>query len=615
MVTATQDKRMQEATPNIKTAKNSFAVRLAESVKASDQRFRPFLANRNACLDLYAGPHYCGQSASREYKPQPLNSIYAFISIVMPSLAGRKLAAMATSQDPELQWEAEKATLLLTWCLVEIRAAEALRAIVFDALFGFGVGKVSVDAAPPEGQVDYEDWLQDNGLPFWERVSPDEYILDPGAKKHSQRKFEGHYFDIPLADAMSDFAGEEAQRVLASMEIRRIQSRGGDRKAADMSRATVSGQIEELYPHVRCVELYLPREKKVVTIPAAMEAQTGFLAERDWDADSDPESGPYEVLNFFDLPDNVVGVSSIDQIRDLHDVLNSVLRKIRKEAEAYKTLLGYQLGKEQDVAAIQEGEHCAAVGMTDPNAAKEFKLGGVEPGAFSVVEALQQLQNRNGPNPDILGGTRANSKTLGQDQLLNQNANQRLDAMRETANEFASRSIAKMAFYLWRHPQLKKDLAYRMPGGYELPVKWLPEDERARDGDWSSYQYAIDPVASGSDNPEAMYARTMELLTGAVLPLAPFGQAQGTQVDVGAILGDLARLRRVDGVHRWLKAGPPLVGPGAQQQPGMGQQLDPNAPPTNMQRSPGGQMPGGGVDMGGMNEQPRPRVGQALTGE
>jgi|GEM_PF-2265150 len=612
MVTATQDKRAQVSTPNIKTAKNSFAVRLAESVKASDQRFRPFLANRNACLDLYAGPHYCGQSTSREYKPQPLNTIYAFITIVAPSLAGRRLAAMVTSQDAELQWEAEKASLLLSWCLAEIRAADALRAIVFDALFGFGVGKVGVDAMPPGGQSDYEDWTQDPGLPFWERVSPDEYILDPGAKKHSKRTFEGHYFDIALADAQAEYTSEEAKRVLAAMDVRRMQSRGGVRTAADMSRATVSGQIEELYPHVRCAEIYLPREGKVVTIPAAMEAQTGFLAERDWDSESDPESGPYEVLTFFDVPDNVIGVSSIDQIRDLHDVLNSVLRKIRKEAEAYKTLLGYQLGKEQDVAAIQEGEHCSAVGMTDPNAAKEFKLGGVEPGAFGVVEAMQQLQNRNGPNPDILGGTKANSKTLGQDQLLNQNANQRLEAMRETANEFASRSIAKMAFYLWRHPTLEKSLTYRMPSGYELPVKWLPEDEQERDGDWSSYQYAIDPVASGSDNPEAMYVRTMELLTGAVIPLAPFGQAQGTQVDVAAILSDLARMRRIDGVHRWLKAGPPLVGPGAQQQqPGMVQPQDPNAPPTNMQRSPGGQMPGQELAMAG---QERPRVGQ-MAGE
>ena len=525
-------------------------AKLKSAVEASRSKLREFCKIRADAVRQFVGSHY-GSNGTQERVP--INFLELAVTIYNMSLAARCPRALVVPRVSSLKAEAATLGLALNHLAKEIRLGTALRRAVRDALFGMAVVEVG-SAAGRTVEIDGEP--VDVGQPFADNVSLDDFVADMSAKNWERVEFMGHTYRVPLVDLQdNEFYDQDVVRTLESLGMDREDIPAGER-ASDIGTGRKEYSDETEYrKHVDLLQLYLPYENLIVTVPAGGNWDKP-LNMYEWQG---PERGPYHLLGFGEVPDNLMPLAPVDLWLDLHYLANRLFVKLGRQADRQKNIGGVAPEAASDAEKIIQATDGELINIKHPEGIKAIRLGGIDPQNLGFLLQIQDIFSYFGGNLDAIGGLGAMSETVGQDQLLTASASKRIQYMQDTVYEFAGGIEEALAWYLMYNPLIELPLIKQTASGREIPVTYRAWE---REGDYLDYNYEIVPYSMQYESPRQRLNGLLTIFTQLFIPLAPVMAQQGIGINYQALSRQVSELSNLPELNDLLIFSQPAPNPG-----------------------------------------------------
>ena len=205
-----------------------------------------------------------------------------------------------------------------------------LKKCVKDALFLMGIMKVGICSAPTQ-------FDEDAGQPFCKRVSFDDWVHDIYAREYEEADFAGNHYVLTLDQVRNEKSFDKKVRAEVQPMHRTAYNEQGDPKASTTGPGMADMQDADLYDTVPLWDVWLPREKLVVTITAdrghTVADTSKVLRVVEWEG---PETGPFHLLSYYTVPDNVLPVSPASLTFDNAVAFSALFNKVIRQAERQK---------------------------------------------------------------------------------------------------------------------------------------------------------------------------------------------------------------------------------------------------------------------------------------
>ena len=498
--------------------------KLNDAVKHMRDRLKPFREKRKEFISEYVGMHYGDQGVAWK---RPVNMMELAVTTYARQLAARNPAVLVTTDVPVLKPNAYKLELAMNHLLPEMDLKTTIQHAVVDAFFGVAIAEVGLNY-----HKDYavDGFTHDPGEPYCELISLDDFVFDMNATRWNQMSFCGHRYRMPLEWAKTNQMFDEKAR----KDLKKTSSHEKDTGKA----SELSGEYKEEDEYKEFVEIWamwLPCDERRIHVVWEADSEGGkkaiVLSDRVWDG---PADGPYHILGFSHVPDNVIPLPQAATMHDLNMALNRVFRKLVNQAERQKTIVAVT-GNPEDADAIKKANDGEGVFIKDMEAVKEIKFGGVDGPSALFATQLQQTTSYMEGNIDLLGGLSPQSETAAQDKMLNENANVRVQFMRDKVMDFSEGIIHDLAWYLFTDPLIEVPITMRLEGFEDIwiPSSFTPED---REGDFLSYNFRIAPHSMRHQSPEERFAALSDIWVNHILPAAPLMQMQGMAPNIDEFL-------------------------------------------------------------------------------
>lgn len=512
--------------------------RLCSAIQHSRLVLRKFRQEREIAVQQYVGAHWSEEGARKKV---PVNLLSLYVSIVGRNLIAKNPRVMLSTFD-----RANKPAVnaMQDWANKEIERmhlADTLQRIVLDALFSLGIGKVALSTP---GDAAIGGWTSGAGTPFCERVDLDDFVFDTHCRDFREASFMGHRFRMPKEVALAMFKDKARDLPVSSDPLFNEQ---GDERISVLGRG-MYGDTEEFEDHVDLWEVYLPRHKVVLTladeyIAGPVESGTesdpfkSALHTQNW---LGPIEGPYHMLALGIVPGNAMPKSPIQDLIDLHMSVNGLYRKADRQGENQKSVLAVAMGSMEDGERIKEAKDMDIIQVNNPAAAVPMQMNGANKDNLALAVHFKDLFSWMAGNLDMMGGLSPQSKTLGQDQLLAQNASRAVSDMQDRTTNFTADCIKALCWYWWHDPRKVMRVNHPIPG---LPSKSITRTvtPAQRSGRFDDLQIDIDPYSMQHSTPQSRLASLNQVVTGTLIPMMPLLQQQGIMFDVNAYLQKVAQ--------------------------------------------------------------------------
>lgn len=509
-------------------------ARLREAMDWSVRKLRPFRVNRTEAIKQYVGRNYSDDSSAQK---MPINMMHLAVSIYQRYLSPPAMKCLVRTPIQKLKTTAYELELAIDHLMSEINYAGSHRDVVVDAMFGMGIIKVGLEVKEVAGEFGY---LHDAGQPFADPVDLDNFVQDMSATRPDQVAFEGDKYRIPYEWVMDQKqtytkAGREG---LSPTGSERSSRDGGGSRAESLSRGS-DVMVSDYEPMVELWDLWLPRENLFVVLP--VDGTGPPLMVKEWEG---PEHGMYHKLGFNWVPSNLMPLAPVANWVDLNDLVNRIWRKLGRQAEREKTILGVQGAASMDAKHVVNASDGEVISMQNPESMREIRYGGIDNQslgfAINIKDTLVYLMG----NIEALGGFAAQSGTFGQDRLLAESANKMIDDMQQTVAHFNKRVIKDLAMYMWEDPHITLPLVKRIEGtSIEIPFQWTPE---SREGDFSEYNIIFEPYVLRSTTPTERIHQLNQVMSQVIMPGMELFAQQGVQVDMRKYLKSIAKYSNLE---------------------------------------------------------------------
>ena len=499
---------------------------LFDLIDVSETFMRRHRGNRRKLLEAYAGPMYAGS----EHDRQPINLHFGLAQAWLPNLVVEQPVNLVTTDVPELRPVAKMFGKDLDHLYGEIDYAGTLRMVVMDALVGAGIIKTGLGAGAaiaPGVRDTPRGYLHDVTQPFSDRVSLDDYGIDPTCQTRERAWIEYDTYPMPLNYMQSNPKLFEAEAVGQLTETHYLDVA---KRAESISQASggITRTVGDIIKLVNVRDVWLPKEGLVVTVPAGRDMPKVLLREVEWKGS---ERGPYEMLGLAWCPDNVLPVPLMAVLHDLHVMQNKMASKAGRQAERSKRILLVEAAAAKEGEAVKgsgDGDVLYVNGIGDKF--MQVDLGGTSEELWKYMAWTEQQYSQIGGNTDLIGGVSAKSKTLGQDQILDANTQIRLGDSRAQVGMFAKANAKKLGWYIWTDKARKTRISLRLPGvSAPLNVMFGADD---REGSFDDFGIDIDVHSMMLRDPGQQYALAVRWIKEVAAPLIPIAQAQGLMFDV-----------------------------------------------------------------------------------
>jgi hypothetical protein len=471
---------------------------------------------RVEAITQYVGNHY--SDSGSEFRV-PTNFLELAITIYARQLAARAPQAIVAAKQPYLKRQAYEMELAINQVPGEINLGETIRSAVLEALFSFAVVKVGL-CSSGACVLGHE-----YGEPFCDLVPFDDYFCDMGAKTRASMQFEGNDYWLPVDDARKMFNTEKIEP-----DQHTTVGDQGQKRAESIS---VSEGATILRDMVWVRDVWIPSTRKVATYSVK---GLKLLNVVEWKG---PDRGPYHRLGFSTVPGNLLPLPPVALWRDLHELGNSIFRKLARQAEAKKTVAAFAGGNDDDVENLKRSADGDGIKYSGSRP-EAITVGGIDAPSLAFYLQVRDLFSYFAGNLDSLGGLSATASTLGQDKLLSEAASARLNDMAESTSDFVREIFRDLAFYEWNDPVKERDIVKSLDEAPEFTVqaKWSPETRKGR---FQDYDFDIDVFSMQDDSPSVKIQKLGTTLERFIFPLLPFVTQQGGQVDLKKLVEVLAK--------------------------------------------------------------------------
>jgi hypothetical protein len=491
--------------------------RLQKAVEWSNRQLEFTRRKRLETIWLYVGSHY-GEAARS--KKIPVNHLKMAVDIYARALAPHAPRVLMRTYNESMLSIAADMELAVNQVPREIGLDATLKRWVIEALFSMGILKVGLQTV---GNVLGHDY----GQPFVDNVTIDDYFCDMSAKRQDLIQYEGNSYWRDYDEVKDAPWVDESARKWVKPDKHTVHNDRGERQASDLM---VQESADEYSPRIWLRDVWLPKEKKMVTYGVTSKKQ--FACKRI----EGPE--PYVKLGFSEVPGNLLPLPPVQIWRDLHELANAVFRKLGNQADGEKSVLGFQGGNDEEIKSFQGAADGDGI-LYQGSKPEKLTAGGVNTNTLLFYERTKDLSSYFAGNLDSLGGLAQLTETVGQDKLLSEAASAQIRDMADGTIASTRKVYEALAHYEWTDPIRRRVIEKAIPGtDVTIPVQLGPENKVGRFGD---LEIDIDIYSYQETSPGARMQKLGLIMQQYILPLAPIIEGQGGTIDVRKLLEYVAR--------------------------------------------------------------------------
>jgi hypothetical protein len=534
--------------------------RLSRAMDSSYRTLEPFRNLIRGLVEEYAPSGYC-QAGGEVRRETLLNLLEQATTGYLMALVANRPRVIVTPKRVELKPFANQGQIALNNLIVEICLEKTLKRAVLDAFFGIGIVKMHMASSIPV-MVEEGVWM-DPGIPFASNVPLDNFCYDVTATEWHKRKFSADSYRIAFEELKNpDLFDQSVVRDLRPTARTAVSQ---DR-LEEISRGYETDD-NELVPMIDLMDVWIPDDGMIYTF--AMDpvkrftTKFGPVAQMEW---TGHEFGNHKILCFAQVPENIMPFGPASQLFGLHRLANAVLRKQGRQARRQKDVHTYTPAGADSAKNIQKASDGDWVCVADTADIGFMKQQGADPGNQVFFGSLVDLFDRAAGNLQAILGLGQQAETLGQEQLIQAAANQRIAHMQYEVADFTRSMIRDLWHLLWNDQAKVIPGTYEIPGapGYSVDVTWVPGD---REGDILDYDVDIDVYSMPYRSPTQRLKTILHVLTQVYLPMMPQIIQQGGMLDFQVLNETIAELSNEDRFRELLRFGAPL--PAMGEEPGM----------------------------------------------
>lgn len=519
---------------------------VSKAANISLGKFDHFRRARGRFLSQMAGRFYSRTSPGdrEDRKAAPLNLLYTATTTLVPNLVyNNPKARVATDILPYRDY-ADRLQLATNSLIGKVNFRMTLRKAITDAIFMAGFIKTglatSEDFLPIEGGEDIVV-----GQPYADRIDPDDIILDPMARDWDEQSFVGNKYRVSLDDLIE--SGLYDADVLMALPGHFDGANGANRDEAEGIMGDKSGQeFQEIEKYIDLMDIYLPKEQIVVTLPYQKDkVQDKFLRIAEYGG---PTRGPYHMLGFTSMSNNILPVAPAGIWYDLHILGNRIARKLARQSERIKRVLAYEGTASEDVEQIAEADDGETVRVDNLDKIKEIQYGGAGNDSYNWLEWVKKNFSEQSGNIDLLTGTSTNSPTATQAEMLQANTSVRLADMQNSVYEFAAEVLGDLVYHLHTDPLINLPLT-KQQNGQAVQEQFVGGEQQ---GEWLDYNIKVQPYSMARPDPNQQTRRKMEFATNVIPAAAQAVQLLGPGFMIGPFLRRMALEVGIDDADEFL---------------------------------------------------------------
>ncbi len=512
--------------------------RLWRAVGESRLELKNPRAERNALLDQIVGSTYPGDELKL---PVPVNMLELQMTIMIAQLAASAPKVLVTSKPLNLKHVAANFEVRMNERIEEMDYSATHQLVVQDAMLLMGIVNVGLDYYET---VEHMGRSFDMMESFAARIDFDDWVHDVSAKRMDQTAFCGHRYRMPFDAFMESKEFDESAKTNMKPDPGHHRHEGGEQRTEDMSHENMLAGKNQFRDYIEIYNLWIPHENIIVKVDSQTGKKLGVV---DYDG---PEGGPYAILTFHDVPNNIIPLSPLGLRKDLHDLVNNVWRKIEQSARDQKEILVYTAGAEKDTKRILGASHLQAVRVDHLEKMKQVTFNGPSSELQILAQQTMRIFDDHAGGLNALGGMGSLGDTATESQLISTAASQRVMYMRRRNNEFLRKVMQSMAWYEWTEPVRTQVLERQSRSGRSFTVRWSPE---TREGDFVQYDLQIDPHSMRDQSPEQLAQALIQYVTQVAVPLAQAFPQQGKAPDIGELTEIFARYRNMPELLRVMR--------------------------------------------------------------
>ena len=504
--------------------------RLDHSYRRSKVLLKAFRDHRIQALKEIVGPHYGSAGA-------PAKNV-----MNMLELAIQTYLRMLSAGDMRVLVEARYRRYAADAKALQIGGDELLRRLefgkyhkkwVFDALIGLGVLKTGLNVGQ-EIEVQGEKFVR--GQPYARVVDLDDFAVDMNAKTWDDVTWEAHEYYLPAE--MVENSPVFNRRAIKNLRASSRQAiYDGFQRAHNMT-AETWGDVEDTVEFYRLVDIYLPMHGWFMTL--GLQETEGFidgppLVSKPYVG---PPGGPFTKLWFTEIPGNLFPLPPSMTWLDGHLDVNRQYRKASRQADRSKRVYPFPQNAKEDAAAFMDARDGAGIAVKNTllDRIKPLETPGPNPNNFAFMMETMRTAFRVWGNIEAIGGLGPQSDTLGQDQLLYQQASRRIEEMQDRTIAATTIAIDKLLWYLKHDPFIEWRLAKRVEG-INIPFVFRPADLET---DHMAYITRLHPYSLVRQTPEMKLRRLLSLFQEFILPASPMMAQQGIHIDWEELMSKVA---------------------------------------------------------------------------
>jgi len=496
--------------------------RLDRAVTQSRRRIAEFGKHREEAVRQSVGTHYSPDGASHVVG---FNLLELTVNVYARLLVAQCPQVLVTTRLRRHKPSANLLELAINTLLQQIRFEQTVEDVVKDALFSpMGIVKIGLGVY---SEADVGGVLHDIGQPFADRVDLDDWVHDMRARRFEECAFMGNRYRLPL-----DYVKESSlYHKTGDLEATHRESvdEQGERRIEYISQGQEIDP-DEYVPYIELEDLWLPLHEAVITRPVYSHP-TRIIRQVEWEG---PEAGPYRILAFDSVPNQIMALPPVATWMDIHDLTNQLFRKLRKQALRQKEITAYQGAARTDAERIQQASDGDMVQVDSVDAIKEIAFGGIDQRTLAFLIQLKQFHSWRAGNLDSLGGLAPQSETLGQDEMMERNASKGVQHKQKKTVNFVTDVVKDLGWYLWNDPLIELPMIKRQPGtDIEVPVTFSPE---TRDGEFFDYAIKIAPYSMQYQTPASKLYTIERIFSQYLIPLSQQMAAQGVGVNFEAFM-------------------------------------------------------------------------------
>ena len=518
--------------------------RLSDAMLFSRRKMQPFREKRLRSIRQYVGFNYSdGGTTDRT----PVNLLEMALNIYRRQVAAQRPQALVRTKNGDLAAEADDFETVINHTLEEIDFEDTLSRWVLDAMFGLGVVKVGIS----DGKVgEINGFRHDAGQVFCDNVDFEDFVFDMSSKRWDQVQFCGNRYSMPY-EAVMDLKLFNKNKIHEPSYTRSTNEQGDERLITLQTGGETIGN-EQYLPTIELWDVWLPYENVIVTMQADTMAGGFYEGEplriMEWNG---PEVGPYHLLSYIDVPGNILPLSPASLLIDMHELVNSLFRKLGRQAERQKTITAVQGGAEEDGTRVVNASDGDTILSDRPEATREMKFGGVDNATLAFMVQVKDMFSYLGGNLDSLGGLSPVAKSGKHDQLLHQSASLRISDMQARTTTATRKVLESVADYIFYDPAPNPRIYKKIPHtDMHVKVDFAPE---IREGDRLDYAVDIAPFSMQSRSPGERLQTLSEIMTQFIIPMSQQLQQRGVVVDHEKFLEFLSKYSNTNEIEEILR--------------------------------------------------------------